>query len=112
MCNGAEFDFKSGLFENCKTISNETGYGGGAFYVRDATLKMSGGTIKDCSSNVGGAIYNLLSYGTTVITGGEIKNNTSTSPAVQSSTAVSRATMRFCRSAATLILMSATTSIL
>lgn len=76
MGNGAEFDFKSGLFENCKTVSNETGYGGGAFYVRDATLKMSGGTIKDCSSNVGGAIYNS-SYGTTVITGGEIKNNTS-----------------------------------
>lgn len=76
MSGDSEFDFKSGLFENCKTISDETGYGGGAFYVRDATLKMSGGTIKDCSSHVGGAIYNS-SYGTTVITGGEIKNNTS-----------------------------------
>lgn len=47
MSGDSEFDFKSGLFENCKTISDETGYGGGAFYVRDATLKMSGGTIKD-----------------------------------------------------------------
>ena len=76
MSGDSEFDFKSGLIENCKTISDETGYGGGAFYVRNATLKMSGGTIKDCSSHVGGAIYNS-SYGTTIITGGEIKDNTS-----------------------------------
>ncbi len=76
MMGGAEFDLKSGTVENNKTLDATADYGGGAFYVRDAVLKITGGTVKGNYSNVGGAIYNS-SFGTTVITGGTIKDNSS-----------------------------------
>ena len=64
-----------GIIENNKTTLHATKYGGGAFYVRGATLTINGGLIQNNSSNCGGAIYNT-SYGTTIINGGVIKNNT------------------------------------
>ena len=64
-----------GIIENNKTTLSNAGYGGGAFYVRDATLIINDGLIQNNSSNSGGAIYNT-SFGTTIINGGVIKGNT------------------------------------
>ena len=64
----------NGTVENNKTTTS-TKYGGGAFYVRGATLTINGGLIQNNSSDCGGAIYNSA-YGTTIINGGVIKNNT------------------------------------
>lgn len=73
-------DFNSEFIMNGGTIKNnrsfDTSYGGGAFYVR-GKLTINGGTIEANSSPVGGAIYNS-SYGTTIINGGTIKDNTAT----------------------------------
>ena len=71
----SEFIMTDGIIENNKTILSSASYGGGAFYVRSASLTVNGGTIRNNSSDRGGAIYNT-SYGTTIINGGTIKDNT------------------------------------
>ena len=73
--DGGSFEMNGGIIENNKTTSDASSYGGGAFYVRAAKLTINGGLIQKNSSNCGGAIYNT-SYGTTIINGGVIKNNT------------------------------------
>ena len=52
------FEMNGGIIENNKTTLSNAGYGGGAFYVRDATLIINDGLIQNNSSNSGGAIYN------------------------------------------------------
>ena len=71
----AEFIMNGGTVESNKTLDQTTSFGGGAFYVREGTLKINYGTIQNNSSTRGGAIYNS-SYGKTIITGGKITNNT------------------------------------
>ena len=73
--DSGSFEMNGGIIENNKTTSDASSYGGGAFYVRAAKLTINGGLIQKNSSNCGGAIYNT-SYGTTIINGGVIKNNT------------------------------------
>ena len=73
--DGGSFEMNGGIIENNKTTSDASSYGGGAFYVRAAKLTINGGLIQKNSSNCGGAIYNT-SFGTTIINGGVIKNNT------------------------------------
>ena len=72
--DGGRFEMKGGTVENNKTTLSSAGYGGGAFYVRAATLIIDDGLIQNNSSNSGGAIYNT-SFGTTIINGGVIKGN-------------------------------------
>ena len=72
--DGGSFEMKGGTVENNKTTLSSAGYGGGAFYVRAATLIIDDGLIQNNSSNSGGAIYNT-SFGTTIINGGVIKGN-------------------------------------
>ena len=72
--DGGSFGMKGGIIENNKTTLSSAGYGGGAFYVREATLIINDGLIQNNSSNSGGAIYNT-SFGTTIINGGVIKGN-------------------------------------
>ena len=74
--DGGSFEMNGGIIENNKTTLSSAGYGGGAFYVREASLIIDDGLIQNNSSNSGGAIYNT-SFGTTIINGGVIKNNTS-----------------------------------
>lgn len=71
----AEFIMNGGTVESNKTLDQTASFGGGAFYVREGTLKINYGTIRNNSSTKGGAIYNS-SYGKTIITGGKITNNT------------------------------------
>ena len=71
---GGSFEMNGGIIENNKTTLSSAGYGGGAFYVREATLIINDGLIQNNSSNSGGAIYNT-SFGTTIINGGVIKGN-------------------------------------
>ena len=73
--DGGSFEMNGGIIENNKTTLSSAGYGGGAFYVRAATLIIDDGLIQNNSSNSGGAIYNT-SFGTTIINGGVIKGNT------------------------------------
>ena len=73
--DGGRFEMKGGTVENNKTTLSSAGYGGGAFYVREASLIIDDGLIQNNSSNSGGAIYNT-SFGTTIINGGVIKGNT------------------------------------
>ena len=73
--DGGRFEMKGGTVENNKTTLSSAGYGGGAFYVRAATLIIDDGLVQNNSSNSGGAIYNT-SFGTTIINGGVIKGNT------------------------------------
>ena len=58
--DGGSFELNGGIIENNKTTLSNAGYGGGAFYVRDATLIINEnfGLIQNNSSNSGGAIYN------------------------------------------------------
>ena len=72
--DGGSFEMNGGIIENNKTTLSSAGYGGGAFYVRAATLIIDDGLIQNNSSNSGGAIYNT-SFGTTIINGGVIKGN-------------------------------------
>ena len=72
--DGGSFEMNGGISENNKTTLSSAGYGGGAFYVREATLIINDGLIQNNSSNSGGAIYNT-SFGTTIINGGVIKGN-------------------------------------
>ena len=72
--DGGRFEMKGGTVENNKTTLSSAGYGGGAFYVREASLIIDDGLIQNNSSNSGGAIYNT-SFGTTIINGGVIKGN-------------------------------------
>jgi uncharacterized repeat protein (TIGR02543 family) len=72
--DGGRFEMKGGTVENNKTTLSSAGYGGGAFYVRAATLIIDDGLIQNNSSNSGGAIYNT-SFGTTIINGGVINGN-------------------------------------
>ena len=73
--DGGRFEMKGGTVENNKTTLSSAGYGGGAFYVREASLIIDDGLVQNNSSNSGGAIYNT-SFGTTIINGGVIKGNT------------------------------------
>ena len=73
--DGGSFEMNGGIIENNKTTLSSAGYGGGSFYVREATLIINDGLIQNNSSNSGGAIYNT-SFGTTIINGGVIKGNT------------------------------------
>ena len=73
--DGGSFEMNGGIIEINKTTLSSAGYGGGAFYVREATLIINDGLIQNNSSNSGGAIYNT-SFGTTIINGGVIKGNT------------------------------------
>ena len=73
--DGGSFEMNGSIIENNKTTLSSAGYGGGAFYVREATLIINDGLIQNNSSNSGGAIYNT-SFGTTIINGGVIKGNT------------------------------------
>ena len=80
--NGAIFNMNGGTVKNNKTepdMDSDSVYGGGAFYVRDAELNITGGSIVNNAATLyrgnGGGIYNS-SYGTTRITGGYISGNT------------------------------------
>ncbi len=80
--NGAIFNMNGGTVKNNKTepdTDSDSVYGGGAFYVRDAELNITGGSIVNNAATLyrgnGGGIYNS-SYGTTRITGGYISGNT------------------------------------
>ena len=72
--DGGSFEMNGGIIENNKTTLSSAGYGGVAFYVREASLIIDDGLIQNNSSNSGGAIYNT-SFGTTIINGGVIKGN-------------------------------------
>jgi len=74
----AMFTLNGGTICNNTLTDDEIGYGGGAFYVRDAILTVDGGTIADHTNitNRGGAIY-CTSYGKVYLNGGAITNNTS-----------------------------------
>lgn len=52
---------------------------GGAVQLKGGTFNMTGGTISECKANAGGAVY-IRDGGKMVMSGGEIKNNSSNWP--------------------------------
>lgn len=80
--DGCIFTFNGGEISNNQITLETASYGGGAFYVRTATLNVNGGSITNNSAGThaearGGGIYNT-SYGKIVLSGGEISGNTAT----------------------------------
>ena len=65
ICNYGTLIFEGGTITGCTGSS----YGGAVYVVSGGSFTMSGGIIKSCSGNEGGAIYNL---GTVTMSGGSI----------------------------------------
>ena len=70
-----------------KTTSTSSEYGGGALYVRDATVSLNNVDFSGNSSPRGGAIYNS-SYGTLTISGGKISGNTASNTTYKNSAGI------------------------
>ena len=75
LANYSDFILNGGIIWNNERYGT-TQYGGGAIYVREATLTVNGGTITghDVGSGYGGGIY-CTSYGSVYLNGGVITGN-------------------------------------
>lgn len=70
------FNMKEG--SSVSGVINSTALGG-AVQLKGGTFNMTGGTISECKANAGGAVY-IRDGGKMVMSGGEIKNNSSNWP--------------------------------
>lgn len=70
------FNMKEG--SSVSRVINSTDHGG-AVQLKGGTFNMTGGTISGCKANAGGAVY-IRDGGKMVMSGGEIKNNSSNWP--------------------------------
>lgn len=70
------FNMKKG--SSVSGVINSTALGG-AVQLKGGTFNMTGGTISECKANAGGAVY-IRDGGKMVMSGGEIKNNSSNWP--------------------------------